>query len=681
MKLSKAEVDAIIAASPRTFVPFNKLVLSEDYQARTGGSTPKLSIAELAASIKESGVLQNLVVVEGARGRYEVCAGGRRLDALALLVTRNDIADNYPVPVLIVPADKALIASLAENCFHIPMHPADEFAAFAKLIGQGKSVEDVAAAFGVTPLVVKRRMKLTTVSPKLMALFREDKVSLDCLMVLASVDDHEKQEQAWANLPSWNRHADYLRQLLTRGEIESDRHPVAKYVTVKAYEKAGGPSRRDLFSDDDKKVYLLDAALLEKLAIEKLQRKAKQVLAEGWKWVDVRTRYVYDEYVKHGELRKAKRSSTEQEAAELERLQAQIAEHHHRMEELADHDGNEDEFYKLEQDAEALGAQTDAIEAALVVWPADLMAQAGCVVYVGDNAAPAVRYGLVRPEDRSDMAQAAREAGSPEGAGGESLVSLPAAKTRPVHSERLVRSLTAHRVAAIQAELLSRPDVAIAALTAQLAAKLVLDGYRRLYGSFSGDPLTINATDTHGTLRTEAEDMEASAAWQQLEAERQAWATHLPEDVDAILPWVLQQSNATVVRLLTFLIATSVTGVYGTEPDKQSTDGIAAALGLDMTKWWKASGPSYFNHVSKARILEVVTEAAGANAASPLQALKKDAAVSGAEQALAGVAWLPGVLRNREPLHADVASDDTGPGAIPMADDDVAVAAEAVEVA
>ena len=679
MKLSKSEVDAIIAASPRTFAPFNKLVLSEDYQARTGGSTPKLSIAELAASIKESGVLQNLVVVEGARGRYQVCAGGRRLEALALLVSSNDIADNYPVPVLIVPADKALIASLAENCFHVPMHPADEFAAFAKLIGQGKSVEDVAAAFGVTPLVVKRRMKLATVSPKLMALFREDKISLDCLMVLASVDDHEKQEQAWANLPSWNRHADYLRQLLTRGEIESDRHPVAKYVTVKAYEKAGGPSRRDLFSDDDKKVYLLDAALLEKLAIEKLQRTAKQVLGEGWKWVDVRTRYVYDEYVKYGELRKAKRPPTEQEAAELESLQAQIAERHNRMEELADQDGNEDEFYKLEQEAEALGAQVEAIEAALVVWPVELMMQAGCVVYVGDNAAPAVRYGLVRPEDRSDMAQAAREAGSTEGAGGESLVSLPAAKTRPVHSERLVRSLTAHRVAAIQAELLSRPDVAIAALTAQLAAKLVLDGYRRLYGS--GDPLTINATDNHGTLRTEAEDIEASAAWQQLEAERQAWATHLPEDVDAILPWVLQQSNATVVRLLTFLIATSVTGVYGAEPDKQSTDGIAAALGLDMTKWWKATGPSYFNHVSKARILEVVTEAAGANAASPLQALKKDAAVSGAEQALAGVAWLPGVLRNREPAHADAASDDTGPGAIPMAGDDVAVAAEAVEAA
>lgn len=655
MKFSKAEVDAIIAASPRTFVPFNKLVRSADYQARPGATTPKLSIAELAASIKESGVLQNLVVVEGARGRYEVCAGGRRLEALALLVGKNDIAGNYPVPVLIVPAYKALIASIAENCFHIPMHPADEYAAFAKLIGQGKSVEDVAAAFGVTPLVVKRRMKLATVSPKLMALFRDNKISLECLMVLASVDDHERQEQAWANLPSWNRQADYLRQLLTRGEIESDRDPVAKYVTVKAYEKAGGPSRRDLFSDDDTKVYLLDATLLEKLALEKLQRKAKQVQAEGWKWVDARTRYVYDEYVKFGELRKAKRPPTAQEAAELENLQAQIAEYQNKMEALADLDSNEEEFCRLEQVAEALGAQIEAIEEALVVWPAELMTQAGCVVYVGDNAAPAVRYGLVRPEDRSDMVQAAREAGATEGAGGESLLSLPTAKPRPVHSERLVRALTAHRVAAIQAELLSRADVALAALTAQLASKLVLDGYRRLYGS--GDALTISATDTHGTLRSEAEDMETSAAWQQMEAEHQAWTSLLPEDVDAILPWVLQQSNATVLRLLTFLIATSVTGVYSTEPDKQSTDGMAMALGLDMTKWWKATGPNYFNHVSKARILEVVTEAAGANAAIPLQTLKKEGVVAGAEQAFAEVAWLPAVLRHRGQEDSNLESD------------------------
>ncbi|MDO9196275.1 ParB/RepB/Spo0J family partition protein [Rhodoferax sp.] len=661
MKFSKAEIEAVIEASPRTTVPFNKLILSDTYQARSAGSTSKMSIAELAASIKESSVLQNLIVVKGARGLFEVCAGGRRLEALTLLVASGEIAENYPVPVLIVPADKALIASLSENCFHIPMHPADEYTAFAKLMGQGKSVEDVAAAFGVTPLVVKRRMKLATVSPQLMAQFREDKIGLDCLMVLASVDDHDKQEQTWAGVPTWNRRPDYLRQLLTQGEIESDRDPVAKYVTVKTYEKAGGTLRRDLFSDDDKKAYLLDAPLLEKLATEKLQKKAKQVAADGWKWIDVRVRYNYDEFVKYGELRKTRREPTEQEAASLTELETRIAALHDQMEALAEAESDESdengEYEKLETESESLQAQIKAREDTLSVWPADLMTQAGCVVYVGNDGAAALKCGLVRPEDRNDMVQAARLAG--EGGDDESLVSLPSPKIRPVHTDKLMRRLTAHRVAAVQAELMDRPDVALAAITAHLAVKLLVDGYRRHYGS--DDALTVSATNTHASLPSEADDMKASAAWQKVEVERATWAARLPESVDAIYPWVLAQELITVQQLLTFLIASTVTGVYGVERSKQSTDALAVALGLDMSKWWSATGPSYFNHVSKGRILEVVSEAVDANAASPLAALKKDAAVTGAEQTVAGTGWLPTVLRVGMPEKASLSGDTDEP--------------------
>lgn len=560
MKFSKAEIEAVIEASPRTTVPFNKLILSETYQARSAGSTSKMSIAELAASIKESNVLQNLVVVKGARGLFEVCAGGRRLEALTLLVANGDIAENYPVPVLIVPADKALIASLSENVFHVSMHPADEYTAFAKLIGQGKSVEDVAAAFGVTPLVVKRRMKLASVSPQLMAQFREGKIGLDCLMVLASVDDHDKQEQAWAGVPEWNRRPDYLRQLLIQGEIESDRDPVARYVTVKAYEKAGGTLRRDLFSDDDKKAYLLDAPLLEKLATDKLQKKAKQVSLDGWKWVDVRVRYNYDEFVKYGALRKTRREPTEHEAASLAELETQMAALHDQMEALAEAESDEGDengaYEKLETESESLQAQIKALEDTLSVWPVDLMAQAGCVVYVGNDGAAALKCGLVRPEDRRDMAQAARMAG--EGGDDESLVSLPSPKTRPIHSDKLMRRLTAHRVAAVQAELIDRPDVALAAITAHLAGKLLVDGYRRHYGS--DDVLTVSATSTHSSLHSEADDMKASAAWQKMDAERAAWVARLPESVDAIFPWVLAQEPITVQQLLIFLIASTVTG-------------------------------------------------------------------------------------------------------------------------
>lgn len=690
MNFSKAEVDAIIEASPRTFVPFNKLVLSEDHQARSA-TTPAMSLPELAASIKDSGVLQNLVVVQAARGRYEVCAGGRRLAALTLLVQQGDIADNYPVPVLVVPADKALIASLAENCFHVPMHPADEFAAFARLLAQGKSVEDVAAAFGVTPLIVKRRMKLATVSPRLMALYREGGIGLDCLMVLASVDDHQRQEQAWAGLPSWNQRPEHLRQLLIRGEIESDADPLARFVTVKAYEKAGGPLRRDLFSDDDRKAYLLDPALLERLAADKLGKRAKQLLSEGWKWVDIRPRFAYDEYVKHGELRKPRRGPTPEEAEALKALDTRIAALHEQMDALVDRDGDGDAgdgvsgaseandaadeddasrdraFLALESEADGLEEERKARLEALTEWPVAWMALAGCVLHVGADGRAAVKAGLIRPEDRADLAQAITKAAEQKSAGGggsegdadparglglpalQSLPSAAGATARPVHSEKLMRRLTAHRVAAIQAELLDRPEVALAALTTHLTLKLLADP---LHGAYRlPNLLAISATGNQHELRGAAEDIEASPAAQRIEADRIAWIEHLPKEPDAVFDWMLRQPPQTVQRLLTFLVASTVNGITGTDAGRPVNDGLACALGLDMMRWWSATGEAYLQHVSKARVVEVVHTVAGAKAAGPLTALKKDAAVAQAEQLLAGRGWLPDCLRVQP--HAD----------------------------
>ena len=658
MKFSKAEIDAVIAASPRTTVPFNKLVLSPGYQARPAGTTSRLSVAELAASIKANDLFHNLIVVKGGRGLHEVCAGGRRLEALTLLVDNGDLPENYPVPVMIVPADKALMASLVENVQREPLHPADELVGFTRLIAEGKSVEDVAAAFGVTPLVVKRRLKLAAVSPRLMAQFRDGQIGLDCLMVLASVDDHEKQEQTWAHLPSWNRNAEHLRRLLTQGEIESDKDPVARFVSIKAYEDADGALRRDLFSDDESQAYLLDAGLLERLAVEKLQERAAPLREGGWKWVDVRARYVYEEYVKHGELRKTRRAPTTDEAFELSLLEGQQAELHERMEALADAEGDEEEYARLEAESELFQARIAALEDTLSVWPADLMAQAGCVVFVGQDGSAQTKCGLVRPEDRNEMMKAARQAPTGDGTvgAGGSPVTLPAPVTRPLHSEKLVRRLTAHRVAAVQAELIDHPDVALAALTAHLAVKLMKDGFRRYFAG--ADALTVSATDTHENLRREAEDMADSAAWKKLDAERSALAAQMPDDGPGVFAWLLDQDQPTVLRLLTFLVASSVTGVSGTEGDKQVTDPLAQALALDMTRWWRVTGPSYLDHVSKARIIEVVTEAAGANAASPLASLKKDGAVSGAEQTLAGTRWLPPCLRT--PIRGNQATEVHG---------------------
>jgi ParB family chromosome partitioning protein len=236
-------------------------------------------------------------------------------------------------------------------------------------------------------------------------------------------------------------------------------------------------------------------------------------------------------------------------------------------------------------------------------------------------------------------------------------VTLPTPNTRPQHSEKLMRNLTAHRVAAVQAELIDRPDVALVTLTAQLAAKIIHVGLRY---SAAANMLTIGATGTHENLRREAGDMADSAAWKKVEAECARWTEQLPEDEGDVFAWLLAQDQSAVLRLLTFLIASSVTGVTGTEGNQQTIDPLAQALALDMTRWWQVSGPSYLDHVPKARIIEAVTEAVGAHAAGSLAGLKKAIAVSRAERALAGTGWLPSCLRTpmRENPSAEEAIGD-----------------------
>jgi ParB family chromosome partitioning protein len=82
------------------------------------------------------------------------------------------------------------------------MHPADQYEAFAKLHNeQGLSAEDIAARFGVTPAVVRQRLKLAVVSPTLIQLYRDGEMSLEELTAFTITDDHAKQEQVWAELP------------------------------------------------------------------------------------------------------------------------------------------------------------------------------------------------------------------------------------------------------------------------------------------------------------------------------------------------------------------------------------------------------------------------------------------------------------------------------------------------
>src|SRR3546814_20328316 len=82
-------------------------------------------------------------------------------------------------------------------------------------------VEDIAADFGVSPLVVQRRLKLANVSPRLMADYRAGGVTLEQLMALTITDDHAAQEAAFYGAPEWQRSPAKLRERLTEREIDA----------------------------------------------------------------------------------------------------------------------------------------------------------------------------------------------------------------------------------------------------------------------------------------------------------------------------------------------------------------------------------------------------------------------------------------------------------------------------
>jgi len=96
-----------------------------------------------------------------------------------------------------------------------------------------------------------------------------------------------------------------------------------------------------------------------------------------------------------------------------------------------------------------------------------------------------------------------------------------------------------------------------------------------------------------------------------------------------------------------------------------------------MTGTWSATAASYFSRVPKARVLEAVTEAVGAEEAGRMAGFKKGDMADAAERLLEGRGWLPPVLRTAEALPEEPGQEGHGEdGAPPSLDEANGCAAE-----
>ena len=278
-----------IKLSPSRDIPFNRLALSQSNVRRVKAG---VSIEQLAESIAQRTLLQSLSVraVVGADGQetgmFEVPAGGRRYRALELLVKQKRMAKTQPVPCVVREGGIAEDDSLAENDERIGLHPLDQFRAFRSLRDGGMSEEEIAARHFVTAAIVKQRLRLASVSPKLHEVYADDGMTLEQLMAFSVTADQARQEQVWENVTRSNYDEPYqIRRMLTENTVRvADRR--AQFIGLDAYEQAGGTVMRDLFAHDDGG-WLQDVPLLDRLVTEKLRwrpRPLRPKAGSGSRW-------------------------------------------------------------------------------------------------------------------------------------------------------------------------------------------------------------------------------------------------------------------------------------------------------------------------------------------------------------------------------------------------------------
>lgn len=604
------------------FVPLNRLQKSPKNVRKLPHTNA--DIKAFAASIAAVGMLQfPLVEPElgprgGPTGNYLVNAGeGRRLAQL-LRVTRKEIKADEPIRCILDTEHSATEISLAENAIRCDMHPADQYEAFAKLHGEeGMSAEDIAARFGVTAAVVRQRLKLGAVSPKLRALYRKGEMNLDQLSAFAITEDHERQERVWKELPRFNRSRESILRALSEGQVQSD-DCRAVFVGAKAYKAAGGAIIRDLF-DSEGGGFFADAELLNRLAHEKLQAEAGKVAKEGWRWVVAEIELDYEG---SADMRRVFAKPVPLSKAERKRLRKLDA----RYKAL---------FDKYPDDVPPeIAAKMERIEAAVAVLQREEYAQrdlalGGAFVTLAHDGSVRIERGFVRPED-DPKAKAQPEAKHP----------AKDADGLAPHSEKLVGELTAYRTSALRNELAQHPATALIALVHALALATFFEG---------SEGSCLEIAPKSARLSGHAPGIDESLAGKQTAERHHAWAKRLPQEPEVLWTFIHKLSDSERLELLAHCVSLTANAIRAPRQCSDESEANAAILarevGLDMTAYWQPTAASYFGRVSKERIVQAVREGMSAQAAENIARMKKQAMAEAAEAALSGKGWLPPLLR------------------------------------
>jgi ParB family transcriptional regulator, chromosome partitioning protein len=272
-------------------IEFSKLKISKTNMRYRD---PPPDVSDILPSIRIKGVLQPLIV-RPEDGKFGIVAGRRRWFSLKAVKEKMGEVAAPPCAIMAEGDDaEAIEASLLENVARRDADPMREYETFVRLIKEGRTVDGIAATFGMTKAQVNQRLALGNLLPKIRDAYRAEEVDDETVRHLTMASP--TQQRKWLRLfNDPHQHAPrgwQLKQWLFGGQQIATSHALFKLTDYT------GQTVEDLFGEDS---YFADADLFWALQNRAIADKREALLKSGWSAVDileVGTRFQQYEHVK-----------------------------------------------------------------------------------------------------------------------------------------------------------------------------------------------------------------------------------------------------------------------------------------------------------------------------------------------------------------------------------------------
>ena len=240
----------------------------------------KADYEDLIPSIRQRGILQPLLVRKNGKG-YEIVAGRRRYLAVQSLEKEGLEIEAIPCAIMAKGDDAAAVeASLIENIQRLPMDDMDQFEAFQRLLKEGRTIEEIANTFGVTEIMVKRRLAIANLAPKIRTAYRAEEIDGETLRALTLAS--KQQQKDWLLLfEDPEQHApkgNNLKRWLLGGTQISTNNAIFDIANYK------GEIVSDLFGEES---YFANPDTFWPLQLEAIAKLKASFETHGWPRVEV----------------------------------------------------------------------------------------------------------------------------------------------------------------------------------------------------------------------------------------------------------------------------------------------------------------------------------------------------------------------------------------------------------